>query len=62
MSCGCASHYLRYRVVPACYRRHLPTHMKSHRAHDVVLLCIDCHHAAHQVRGARAGSPKRAAV
>lgn len=41
--CGCEEHYLRYRVVPACYRRCFPTHLKSHRSHDIVLLCLDCH-------------------
>jgi len=31
------------RVVPACYRRCFPAHLKSHRSHDIVLLCVDCH-------------------
>lgn len=35
-------------VVPACYRRHFPKHLKSHRSHDIVLLCIDCHQTAHK--------------
>ncbi len=26
--CGEGSHYLRYRVVPSCYRRHFPSHLK----------------------------------
>ncbi|GMH33336.1 hypothetical protein BSKO_01170 [Bryopsis sp. KO-2023] len=46
VSCGEEGHYLRYKVVPACYRRHFPVHLKSHRSHDVVLLCVDCHHRA----------------
>ncbi|EFJ44334.1 hypothetical protein VOLCADRAFT_95512 [Volvox carteri f. nagariensis] len=46
VGCGCSSHYLRYRVLPACYRRHMPSALKSHRSHDVVLLCIDCHELA----------------
>lgn len=33
-------------VVPACYRRAFPVHLKSHRSHDVVLLCFDCHEVA----------------
>jgi hypothetical protein len=37
----------RYRVVPACYRRAMPVRLKSHRSHDVVLLCVTCHEAAH---------------
>lgn len=45
--CGEERHYLRYRILPACYRRFLPTHLKSHRSHDVVLLCVDCHSVAH---------------
>jgi hypothetical protein len=28
-------------------RKHFPVHMKSHRSHDIVLLCIDCHERAH---------------
>lgn len=48
--CGDEEHYLRYRVVPSCYRRHFPVHLKSHRSHDVVLLCVPCHQIAHQVR------------
>ena len=48
VSCGEAGHYLRYRVVPACYRRNFPVQWKSHRSHDIVLLCVDCHHVAHR--------------
>eukprot|EP00873_Tetraselmis_striata_P010402 jgi/Tetstr1/430666/TSEL_020459.t1 len=47
--CGEAGHYLRYRVVPSCYRRHFPLHLKSHRSHDIVLVCISCHEAAQVV-------------
>ncbi|KAG2495263.1 hypothetical protein HYH03_006536 [Edaphochlamys debaryana] len=46
VGCGEADHYLRYRVLPACYRRAAPPALKSHRSHDVVLLCIDCHERA----------------
>lgn len=35
------------RIVPDCYRKHFPETMKSHRSHDIVLLCIDCHCKAH---------------
>lgn len=48
VACGVESHYLRYRVVPNCYRRALPVRMKSHRSHDVVLLCWSCHETASQ--------------
>eukprot|EP00879_Flechtneria_rotunda_P011906 GHRR01012435.1.p1 GENE.GHRR01012435.1~~GHRR01012435.1.p1 ORF type:complete len:931 (+),score=387.60 GHRR01012435.1:2246-5038(+) len=46
--CGQEQHYLRYRVVPACYRRCFPSHLKSHRSHDILLLCFDCHQVAHK--------------
>ena len=36
----------RCRIVPDCYRKHFPTSMKSHRSHDIVLLCVPCHMAA----------------
>jgi len=49
VTCGETGHYLRYRVVPACYRRALPVELKSHRSHDVVLLCISCHELAQTV-------------
>lgn len=48
VACGEEGHYLRYRVVPACYRRNFPVQWKSHRSHDIVLLCVDCHHVAHR--------------
>ena len=47
VGCGEGSHYLRYRIIPSCYRMHFPEHMKSHRSHDIVLVCVDCHEVAH---------------
>ncbi|XP_020095503.1 protein RRP6-like 3 isoform X2 [Ananas comosus] len=47
VGCGEKSHYIRYRIIPSCYRMHFPEHLKSHRSHDIVLLCVDCHEAAH---------------
>ncbi|XP_015577871.1 protein RRP6-like 3 isoform X1 [Ricinus communis] len=47
VGCGEGSHYLRYRIIPSCYRIHFPEHLKSHRSHDIVLLCVDCHEVAH---------------
>ncbi|OMO93706.1 hypothetical protein CCACVL1_06374 [Corchorus capsularis] len=47
VSCGEGNHYLRYRIIPSCYRVHFPEHLKSHRSHDIVLLCVDCHEKAH---------------
>jgi cation-transporting P-type ATPase D len=46
VACGAGKHYLRYRVVPICYRKALPEKFKSHRSHDVLLLCIGCHEIA----------------
>ena len=31
VACGELGHYLRYRVVPACFRRAMPVRLKSHR-------------------------------
>lgn len=28
--------------------QHFPEHLKSHRSHDIVLLCVDCHEVAHK--------------
>ena len=47
VSCGESNYYLRYRIIPSCYRIHFPEHLKSHRSHDIVLLCVDCHEIAH---------------
>ncbi|XP_038987774.1 protein RRP6-like 3 isoform X3 [Phoenix dactylifera] len=47
VGCGEKNHYLRYRIIPSCYRMHFPEHLKSHRSHDIVLLCVDCHEIAH---------------
>lgn len=47
VGCGEGDHYLRYRIIPSCYRIHFPEHLKSHRSHDIVLLCVDCHETAH---------------
>lgn len=30
-------------------RRFFPIHLKSHRSHDVVLVCLACHQVAHKV-------------
>ncbi|KAJ0259900.1 Protein RRP6-like 3 [Hirschfeldia incana] len=47
VGCGEGDHYLRYRIIPSCYRVNFPEHLKSHRSHDIVLLCVDCHEVAH---------------
>lgn len=48
VGCGESSHYLRYRIIPSCYKQHFPDHLKSHRSHDIVLLCVNCHEIAHK--------------
>lgn len=40
--CGKDSEYSRFHIVPSIYRTHLPETLKSHRSHDVVLLCFEC--------------------
>ena len=40
--CAKDSEYSRFHIVPSIYRTHLPESMKSHRSHDVVLLCFEC--------------------
>lgn len=44
--CGATQHYVRFNLVPRIYSKHLPDAFKSHRSHDVLLLCMPCHHAA----------------
>jgi ribonuclease D len=46
VACG-SREVLRFRVVPPCYRRAFPARLKSHRSHDVVLLCLEHHERAH---------------
>ena len=46
VSCSHSTHYTRFHIVPVAYRKRMPISMKSHRNHDVVLLCIDCHEKA----------------
>ena len=44
--CGATENYSRFHVVPTLYRTHFPDNLKSHRSHDVVLLCFECHDKA----------------
>jgi cation-transporting P-type ATPase D len=41
--CGAENDYMRFHVIPVLYRQYLPNSLKSHRSHDVVLLCLRCH-------------------
>ncbi len=44
--CGNENDFSRFHVVPSLYRSHFPHELKSHRSHDVVLLCFSCHEQA----------------
>lgn len=44
--CGKQENYLRFQIVPAKYRCFFPQKYKSHRSHDVLLLCFDCNEEA----------------
>ena len=48
VSCGSTTSYLKYHVVPLLYRQYFPKDHKSHRSHDVVLLCARCHEIANK--------------
>lgn len=41
--CGNQEQFSRFHVVPTLYRTNFPDAMKSHRSHDVLLLCFECH-------------------
>ena len=47
--CGKKENYLRFHVIPILYRSCFPENLKSHKSHDVVLLCIECHEKARKV-------------
>ena len=47
--CGNSDNYLRFHIVPLLYRSCFPENLKSHKSHDVVLLCLSCHEKARQV-------------
>jgi len=42
--CGSEEDLTRHHVVPYCYRKFFPVHLKQHRSYDVMALCIPCHH------------------
>lgn len=41
--CGGEESLTRHHIVPYCYRRFFPDHLKNHRSYDVMALCIPCH-------------------
>lgn len=43
-ACGSPSSLTKHHVVPAMYRRHFPKKAKARQSHDVVPLCVACHH------------------
>lgn len=47
--CGNTENYLRFHIVPLLYRSCFPENLKSHKSHDVVLLCLSCHENARKV-------------
>ena len=47
--CGKTDNYLRFHIVPLLYRSCFPENLKSHKSHDVVLLCLSCHEKARLV-------------
>ena len=44
--CGQYENYSRFFIIPSLYRTHLPEELKSHRSHDIVLMCFTCHDRA----------------
>ena len=44
--CGFKENYSRFFIIPTMYRTHLPDELKSHRSHDIVLMCFSCHDSA----------------
>jgi len=57
--CGTKKLLTKHHVVPYCYRRFFPEHLKNHTAYDVLPLCYDCHEKyevfAHQFKQKLAG-------
>ena len=47
--CGKEENYLRFHIIPLIYRSCFPENLKSHKSHDVVLLCLSCHEKARNV-------------
>ena len=46
--CGTQDNYMRFQIVPAKYRNFFPEKYKSHRSHDILLLCFDWNEIAIQ--------------
>mmetsp|Transcript_15181 Transcript_15181/g.23432 ORF Transcript_15181/g.23432 Transcript_15181/m.23432 type:complete len:175 (-) Transcript_15181:739-1263(-) len=48
--CGVAKDYSRFFIIPSLYRTHLPDELKSHRSHDIVLMCFACHEECQRIQ------------
>lgn len=44
--CGSTEDQSRFSIIPSMYRTHFPAEIKSHNAHDVVIMCFSCHEVA----------------
>lgn len=47
--CGSESQYMRFHIVPVLYRQFFPEQLKSHKSHDVNLLCFNCNEKANKL-------------
>ena len=47
--CGDTKEYMRFHIIPTLYRSCFPENLKSHKSHDVVLLCFNCHELANKI-------------
>lgn len=41
--CGTEENLTKHHIVPSMYRKFFPVKIKSRSAHDVIVICIDCH-------------------
>ncbi|KRX04485.1 Ribonuclease H-like domain [Pseudocohnilembus persalinus] len=46
--CGDKENFVKFHIVPPLYRTHFPNEFKSHRSHDILLLCLRCHQICSQ--------------
>jgi hypothetical protein len=44
VNCGTDENLTKHHIIPISYRRHFPLELKSRNFHDVLLMCLDCHH------------------
>lgn len=41
--CGTEDELTKHHIIPSMYRKFLPTEIKGHSSHDVVIICVKCH-------------------